>query len=82
MLFITVKGKSSFENWLLENKEHRNKTKNMCSINLWQRSQEYIPWRKVVSSTDGVAKTVDSSIPKNETGLLSYTRQKNQLKLD
>ena len=37
---------------------------------------------KTVSSTNGVGKTVDSYMQKNEAELFSYTVHKNKLKMD
>ena len=62
------------------NRELRNKLTFMWSISLRQMSKIY-NGGKIVSSIKMLGK-LDSHIPKNETGLLSYAIHKNQLKID
>ena len=59
-----------------QNREHRNKPTLTCSINLWQRNQEYINGEKTISSVNGAEKNWTATYKRMKVNcyLIPYTK--------
>jgi len=64
-----------------QNRKPRNEHTTIWSINLQQSNKEY-PMEKRQSLEQIMLGKLDGNMQKNETGPLSFTRHKNEFKMD